>query len=281
MLSTKEKAIHFRNFHQGRHILILPNAWDVVSARIFEELGVQAIATTSGGISASLGYPDGQKISLVQMLEVIERISRAVSIPVSADMEAGYGDTIEEIEIMARGLISSGAVGLNIEDATRRPEKPLSAIGEMTDKIKAIRKVSRLVDVPLFINARTDAYQTKDEEETLRIRNVIERGKAYLEAGADCIFPFGLASSEAISKVTQELNGHININVRSNSLTIGELERLGVERVSFGTGTIRSTLGTLRKIVTELKETGTYETIRSLAIAQDELNRLFSPKESN
>jgi 2-methylisocitrate lyase-like PEP mutase family enzyme len=278
--SIKEKAIQFRNLHRSGHILILPNAWDVVSARIFEELGIQAIATSSGGISSSLGYPDGQNISMVEMLRVVERISRSVALPVSADMEAGYGNKWEEMEVMARGVISAGAVGLNIEDATRRIQRPLSEIGEMTNKIRAIRKVSKLTDIPLFINARTDAYRLDGDEEQ-KIKSTIERGKAYLDAGADCVFPFGLKSTEGISKVVRELDGHVNIIAGPGSLPIPQLEKLGVERVSFGTGTIRSTIGTLQKIVEELKESGTYDSIKSLAITHEELNQLASPRRSS
>src|SRR5258708_17574325 len=113
-----EKAERLRKLHHGPHILVLPNAWDVVSARLMEEAGYPAISTTSAGVAASLGYPDAQRISRGEMLEVVARIARAVLVPVTADMEAGYGTTVEEMIETAQAVVAAGAVGMNLQDRT-------------------------------------------------------------------------------------------------------------------------------------------------------------------
>src|SRR5438270_2858498 len=160
MASTtqKDKAVQFRSLHSGSPILVLPNAWDAASARIFEQAGFPAIATTSSGIAASLGYADGQRISRDMMVEATERIVKAVSCPVSADIEAGYGDTIEEVLQTVRAIINAGAVGINIEDSTKEQEKALVDVSYQVELIKAIQELALSMDMPLVVNARTDVY---------------------------------------------------------------------------------------------------------------------------
>jgi 2-methylisocitrate lyase-like PEP mutase family enzyme len=151
-----QKAAELKRLHRGEKILVLPNAWDVISARIVEDLGYPAIATTSAGVAAALGYPDGQRVSRREMLEVIARIAHAVEVPVTADMEAGYGTTPAEMADVARELILSGAVGLNLEDVTGDDESTQVALNLQVEKIRAIQEASASAGVPLVINARTD-----------------------------------------------------------------------------------------------------------------------------
>src|ERR1700687_4334267 len=136
-----EKAERFRELHRGPHLLVLPNAWDVASARILEELGYPAIATSSAGIAFSLGYPDGQRISRDQMLEVVERIAHAVRVPVTADMEAGYGTTAKDMAETARAVIATGAIGMNLEDVTAEQESSQVEVSLQQEKIRTIREV--------------------------------------------------------------------------------------------------------------------------------------------
>src|SRR3979490_2974966 len=153
-----EKAERFRKLHGGPNILALPNAWDVASARILEEARYPAIATSSAGIAFSLGYADGQRISRDQMLEVVERIAQAVRVPVTADMEAGYGTSVKDMIETTKAVIASGAIGMNLEDVTGDDESSQVDTALQVKKIRAIRKTASWLGFPLVLNARTDIY---------------------------------------------------------------------------------------------------------------------------
>ena len=152
------KANRFRELHRGPKTLVLPNIWDVAGARVLEEAGVAAIATTSAGIAFALGYPDGERISREEMFSVVARIAAKVRLPVTADAEAGYGDRPEDAALTARAVIEAGAVGLNLEDGTDDPEQPLTGLSLQLQKIAAVRETARTMGVPLVLNARTDVY---------------------------------------------------------------------------------------------------------------------------
>src|SRR5450432_1179092 len=153
-----EKADRLRQLHTDPKILILPNAWDVASARILEELGYPAIATTSAGVAFSLGFKDGQHISRKEMLEVVSRIAAAVRVPVTADMEAGHGVSAADMAETAKAVVEAGAVGMNLEDVLGSTEDSLVDLNLQCEKIGAIREASRAAGVPLVLNARTDIY---------------------------------------------------------------------------------------------------------------------------
>lgn len=276
MKSQKEKATEFRKMHLSGDVLLLANAWDVPSARIFEEAGFPAIGTTSAGIALSLGYPDGQKISREEMLQVIARIVRSVSVPVTADMEAGYGESAGEIADTATRVISSGAVGLNFEDSTKRPDNPLYDVAIQVRKIATIRKVADQLEVPLVINARTDVLIAGKGDATSRLKEAIARGKAYRKAGADCIFPVGAIDSSTISEIVAQVGGPVNILATNNVPPIAELKRLGVRRVSIGSGGQRATMGLTKRITQELREKGTYGSLLNGAPTLAEANRLVA-----
>src|SRR5208337_4809820 len=155
MESQTNQAIQFRQLHRGPAVLILPNAWDVASARIFEEAGFPAIATTSAGIAFSLGYPDGQRIPRAEMVARIARIARAVHVPVTADIESGYGPTPEDAAMTTRELIHAGAIGMNLEDASGHQDQPLIDLQLAVEKIKAARQAAMQMRAQIWINART------------------------------------------------------------------------------------------------------------------------------
>src|SRR5713226_5970359 len=158
LAKQKAKADALRAMHRGPRVLLLPNVWDVASARVFEEAGFVATATTSAGIAFALGYPDGQRISLEEMLEVVARIAAAVKVPVSADVEAAYGDRPEDAARTARGVIEAGAVGMNLEDGTGAPQHPLTDLTLHLEKIAAVLETAAALGVPIVLNARTDVY---------------------------------------------------------------------------------------------------------------------------
>jgi 2-methylisocitrate lyase-like PEP mutase family enzyme len=266
------KANLFRNLHRGPKILVLPNAWDVASARIIENAGIAAIATTSAGVAFTLGYPDGQKISRGEMLSVVARIAAKVKIPVTADVEAGYGNRPEDAALTARALIEAGAVGLNLEDRT--DDRRLVDLSLQLEKIAAVRETSRMMGVPLVLNARTDVYLLELGKAESRFAETLNRLIAFREAGADCLFAPGIRDLEVISRLVRELQNPLNILCGPGSPSIPELQRIGVARVSLGSSTMRATLGLVQRMAQELQTTGTYGSLEG-APSHTEVNRML------
>ena len=268
------KADAFRAMHRGPKILVLPNAWDVASSRIFEEAGVAAIATSSAGIAFSLGYPDGQKISRDEMLAAVARITAKVKIPVTADVEAGYGDRPEDAAVTASGVIDAGAVGLNLEDVTGDAKHPLVELPLQLEKITAVREAAKRAGVSLVLNARTDVYLLGVGEPGSRYAEAIRRLAAFRDAGADCLFVPGLRDAETIGQLVRELQFPVNILGGPGSPWIPDLQKLGVARVSLGSSPMRAALGLARGIAEELQTSGTYRT-REGAPSHAEVNRML------
>ena len=269
-MEQKAKAAAFLAMHRGPEILLLPNAWDVASARVFEAAGFKAIATTSAGIAFSLGYPDGQKIPRGEMLGQVARIARAVKVPVTADMESGYGERPEDAAQTAREVAAAGAVGMNLEDAAHDGERPLVELSLQLEKIRAVREAAQ----PLVLNARTDIYLLRVGAAERRYDETVKRLAAFRDAGADCLFVPGLRDAETIGRLARDLNFPLNILAGPGSPAVPELETLGVARVSIGSGAMRATLGLVGRIAAELKDTGSYRAMED-AIAYADLNRLL------
>lgn len=272
--SQKAKAHAFRALHRGGKILILPNAWDVASARVFEEAGYGALATTSAGIAFSLGYPDGQKIPREEMLARVGRIARAVKVPVSADLESGYGPRPEDAAATARGAIEVGAVGMNLEDGTGDPAHPLVELPLQLEKIRAVREAALETGVLLVLNARTDVYLRQVGAAESRYDAMLQRVVAFRDAGADCVFVPGLRDAETIGRLVRDVQCPVNILVGPGWPTIAELEKLGVARVTVGSGAMRAGLGLARRIAEELRGPGTYSGLEG-AIAGVDVNRML------
>jgi 2-methylisocitrate lyase-like PEP mutase family enzyme len=271
-----EKAERLRALHQGPKILVLPNAWDVASARVIEEMGYPAIATSSAAIAATLGYPDGQRISRNEMLEVVGRIARAVRVPVTADAESGYGTTPQDAAQFAKDLLATGAVGLNFEDITGDTESSHVELGAQIARIEALRDTAKSLGVPLVINARTDIFLMPIGPAETRLERTIDRLRAYRGAGADCVFVPGVADRDIIAKLVQAIDAPLNILTSPTCPPIPELERLGVRRVSLGSSLMRATLGLVRRIGKELQASGTYATLSEGAVSFPELQRLLN-----
>lgn len=274
-LSQAEKAQKFLSLHRGPRILVLPNAWDVSSARIFEDAGFPAIATTSSGIANSLGFPDGQHISREQMLEVVERIANAVSIPVTADMEGGYGTTIDAMAETARGVIAAGAVGLNLEDSPEESSGKLFDIPLQKEKIAAIVEVGKKMGVPLVVNARTDVYLEKIGAPSERFAHAVERLNAFREAGAASLFAPVVEDAETIAALARAVRGPLNVLARAGTPPVRELEKLGVARVTVGGGPMRATMGLVSRIAGELRDQGTYNLMLENLMPSDRANSLM------
>jgi 2-methylisocitrate lyase-like PEP mutase family enzyme len=270
------KAETLRKLHGGPRTLVLPNAWDVASACVLEELGYPAIATTSAGVAFALGYPDGQRISRDEMLDVVARIARAVRVPVTADMESGYGITPADMAETAGAIVKAGAVGLNFEDVTGDAESSQVETSLQVEKIRAIREASAGMGVSLVINARTDVYLMPIGPEATRFDRTVERLRAYRAAGADCVFVPGLVDRGLIEKLVKAIDAPLNILVTPGCPSIPELQKLGVARASIGSGVMRATLGIVRRIGKELLETGTYSAVFEGSIPYAQINQMMS-----
>jgi len=269
------KATTLRAMHRGPKLLLLPNAWDVASARIFEESGFGAIATTSAGVAFSLGYPDGQKISKEEMLARVARIARAVKVPVTADVESGYGGRPEDAAQTAREVIAAGAVGMNLEDATHNDETPLVELPLQLEKIHAVKEAAMKARVLLVLNARTDVYLLEVGSPATRYDEALKRLIAFRDAGAECVFIPGVRDPETIARFVRDLQCPINILAGPGSPSIPELERVGVARVSLGSGPMRATLGFLQRMAKELRSRGTYSSLEG-APPHNTVNQMLS-----
>src|ERR1700722_3812073 len=276
MSSQKQKAEDFRRMHQAPPILVLPNAWDVASARIFESVGARAIATSSAGVAFALGYPDGQRVSRRLMIESIARIVANVDLPVTADVEAGYGPGVADATDTAQAVIDCGAVGLNFEDATNDPAHPLFPVDTQRKRLEAVRNAAERAGILLVINARTDVYLGEVGEASTRFAEAVRRVNAYRQSGADCLFIPGVTDADTIQRLAGEVTGPVNILVGPGAPPIPELESMGVRRVSVGSQIMRATLATAREAARELLEKGTYRGFLDRTIPYDELNSLMA-----
>jgi 2-methylisocitrate lyase-like PEP mutase family enzyme len=274
MPDLSQKANALRALHHTGKALLLPNIWDVASARMIEEAGFPALATTSAGIAFSLGYPDGQKIPRHEMLARVARIARAVKVPLTADVEAGYGERPEDAAQTAREVIEAGAVGMNFEDGTDDPQHPLIDLPLQLERIRAIREAALKSRILLVLNARTDVYLAQVGPLEARYDHAVRRLQAYRDAGADCVFAPGLGDSETIARLAKDVQCPLNILAGPGSPSVTELEKLGVARVSLGSTPMRATLGLLSRMAEELKASGTYGALEG-APAHGDVNKML------
>jgi 2-methylisocitrate lyase-like PEP mutase family enzyme len=258
----KEKAEMFLRFHHDTEILVLLNSWDIGSSKLIEACGYKAIATTSMGIAASLGYPDCQAIQLSEMIAAITGIVKGVQVPVTVDIEAGYGNNVDEIIDSVEKIIATGIVGINIEDSIELNPVLIDEM-EFSERISAIRALSDSLGFHLVINARTDSFYTSSGSPREKLSESIKRGNRYREAGADCIFVQPVWERETISTLVKEINAPINIlanpGIRAGlPPSVRELKDLGVARLSLGSSLMKATLALIKKVADELSEKGTY-----------------------
>jgi 2-methylisocitrate lyase-like PEP mutase family enzyme len=269
-----DHAERLRALHRTPPILVLPNVWDAASARLVEAEGFPAIATTSAGVAAALGYPDGGVVPAKEMIEAVARIVRAVKVPVTADIEHAYAATPDAVADVVLRVIAAGAVGINLEDCVPGATE-LEPLALQVDKITAIIKAATKAGVRVVINARTDGFLRGFGAPETRLGASIERGKAFLEAGADCVFVPGVRDAPTIAALVKGIGGPVNVLAVDGSPSIRDLEALGVARVSLGSGPMRAALAVLRDIARELKTTGTYASATKHAMTFAEVNELM------
>jgi 2-methylisocitrate lyase-like PEP mutase family enzyme len=270
-MNQRERAELFRSYHLAPPVLVLPNVWDVASAVVVAETpGARALATTSAGVAWSRGYPDGEVIPRDEMLEEVRRIVAAVELPVSADLEGGYGDPGET----ARLAIEVGAIGLNLEDGIRH--EVLRSVEEQVESIRTVVAAGEQAGVPLVVNARTDVFLVGAGSAQEQLETAIERLNAYLEAGAVCGFAVGAREPEVIERLTREVRGPVSISAGPGWPTVAELESLGVARISVATGSARAAYSVVSAIAQELFTAGTYDHLVPAADPAPNLNELLA-----
>jgi len=275
-MTQLDRTALFRRLHErgGGRVLVLPNAWDAMSARVIEQAGAPAIATTSAGLSWALGRPDGHGLTREEMLEAVRRVVRAVRVPVTADVEAGYGEgSPEDVAATARGVIAAGAVGINLEDGPGRGGEPLLESAEQAARIAAARAAAKGAD--LFINARTDVYLREVGPEEGRVEQTVRRARAYADAGADGLFVPGVVDAATIERLAAAVGLPLNVMALPGAPAIAALARLGVARVSVGPAIALGAMGYVRRAAAELLGAGTYEALRD-GMAFAEADGLFS-----
>ncbi|WP_085906493.1 isocitrate lyase/PEP mutase family protein [Kiloniella majae] len=248
MSSLQEKASTFRNLHKKGDPLVLYNIWDPGTAKIAAGAGAPAIATGSWSVAEAFGFPDGEKLPRDLAMENINRICNSVDVPVSLDLEAGYGTTPEQVAQSVALAGQNGAVGVNFEDQIIDGEG-LYSVEDQVARVSAARKASNALDVPLFINARTDIFlkaSVSDDKRKL-LEEVIVRGQAYADAGADGFFVPGLIDANLIKELCEKCPLPVNIMMMSGCPSIRELTALGVARISHGPGPFRAAMAMIEK----------------------------------
>ena len=267
-MTQAEKALRLRQLHHGPPILRVCNVWDGASARIVERAGFPAVATGSAGVAFALGYPDTEALPLEEMLAQVRRIARVVSVPVSADLMAGY----EDIEKTTAGLVAAGGVGMNLEDYQG---DRLVDIPAQVEKIRAVRRTGSRLGVPVVINARCDIYLNQIGEAATRFQRTVERMSAYRDAGADCLFVPGVRDEPTIQQLVDALQFPLNILAGPAAPPVERLQQLGVSRVSLGSGPMRATMGLIRAIAEQFRDSGTYTRMLDGAISYADANNLL------
>lgn len=253
-----EQAERFRAMHDRKRVLLLPNAWDAGSARMLADLGFDAIATTSGGVAWSLGHADGEQAPFAEVLAAIQRIVRSARLPVTADFEAGHGDTPERVAESVRAVIDAGVVGINLEDGIRH--EVLRDVDDAARRISAARRAAQESGVPIVINARIDVWMVGfGGDDAERLAEATRRASAYLTAGADCLYPIGLADPTTIAAFCKAVDAPVNIAARVGLPDLAELGRLGVARVSTATRLATIAFSAAREAAVILRDGGRFD----------------------
>jgi 2-methylisocitrate lyase-like PEP mutase family enzyme len=255
----KSKAQLLRSLHVGAP-LVLPNAWDAASAVLIADAGAQVIATTSGGAAWSLGRPDGQALSRDQMVEVVSRVVAAVDVPVTADVEGGYGPGADDVAATVEAVVAAGAVGVNIEDS--KPDGSLFEVEQQAARIRAAREAAERSGLPeLVVNVRTDVFLFGIGEPGGRLADVVARSAAYAEAGADSLFVPGLVDLDVLKELVEASSLPVNVMAGPGAPTVAEFAAVGVARISVGTAIAQAAYTLASRAATELTQKGTYSAL--------------------
>jgi 2-methylisocitrate lyase-like PEP mutase family enzyme len=276
LTATNAKSRRLRELISAPEILVMPGAYDVLSALLFQQLGFQAIQCTSGGIAAALGYPDGEVMSRDLFVQVTASFAAAVSVPVNADGEKGYGDE-EGVKDTVRSLVAAGVAGMNLEDSVAKGGSGLVPLEQQLRKIVSVIQTKNELGSEFFLNARVDSFHVMLNDPKKALDEAIRRGNAYAEAGGDCIFYLNLHSAETIGTVAKEVKAPVSILAGPQSPSVSELQDLGVARVSYGSGFMKAAITGTKKLAQEILEKGSCSLLKD-GVQTPELNALVSKK---
>ena len=270
--TQQDKALLFHSLHTSAAPLALANIWDAAGARLVQQAGAPAVATTSAGVAWGLGAADGGGLGREDALALIARVVAAVEVPVTADIESGFGETPADVAETISGVLAAGAVGVNLEDGLRAGE--LRPVAEQVERLAAARAAADAAGISLFINARVDTYLWNVGEPETRLQDTLTRAAAYLAAGASGIFVPGVDDPLVIAALAEVVTGPLNITGRPGLPSVAELGKLGVARVSLGAAVAEAAYAVVRRVARELAEEGGYSALTD-AIPYPELNGLM------
>ncbi|TKK71000.1 isocitrate lyase/phosphoenolpyruvate mutase family protein [Ilyomonas limi] len=275
--TQQAKANTFKSLHHNGQMLVLPNIWDPLGASLLQSLGYVAVATASASIAFTNGYDDGEHIPFTDLLRILKRIVNSVTIPVTADIESGYADNNASLETNIKQLIDTGIVGINIED-TNKQNGQLLSIEAQCEKIQLIRKIASEMEVPLFINARTDVYLKAKAEDTAaeKWNETLKRGKAYIAAGGDCFFPVFMKEKHDIATLVAQLKAPVNIIAVPGVQDLKILKDVGVARVSIGPSFLRTAILAMKELALTLKDYEGLDMVTNNPITTNHLKALVN-----
>ncbi|HEY1372897.1 MAG TPA: isocitrate lyase/phosphoenolpyruvate mutase family protein [Candidatus Binatia bacterium] len=259
--AANAKSRRLRELVRAPELLVMPGAYDVLSARLFEQMGFPAIQGTSGGIAASVGYADGEVLSREGFLAITGDIAAAVSLPVNADAERGYGGVAATV----RGLVARGVAGMNLEDGAGGKGgvgRGLVDLGAQLESIAAVMETKRALGSEFFLNARVDSFMVMKDDPKKALDEAIRRGNAYAEAGGDCIFFLQIHARETIARLVKEIKAPVSILAGPESPNVAELQEIGVARVSYGSAFLKAAIGATKKLAQEIRERGTVTALK-------------------
>ncbi|MBS1647767.1 MAG: isocitrate lyase/phosphoenolpyruvate mutase family protein [Bacteroidetes bacterium] len=273
----KEKAEKLHQLHTEKELLILPNVWNVLGAKLLVDTGYQAVATASAAIAYSNGYQDGEKIPFSSLLSIIKNMVDAVNVPLTADIESGYADTDEHLCQNMKALIEAGVCGINIEDTCKKTQT-LYDIKTQCRRIQLIAKTAKEMQVPLFINARADVllYQDVFTSKEVQTAELIQRALAYQEAGAHCFFPIALKQKQEIETITRQLKMPVNILALPGIPDIKTLKEIGVARLSLGPGYLKIAIQAMKTLAEKLRQQEGLDSVLGNNITSDYLKTLIN-----
>ena len=278
LAAANDKSRKLRELVLAPEILVMPGAYDVLSALLFEQMGFKAIQGTSGGIAAAVGYLDGEAMSRDQFIELSGNFAAAVSVPFNADGERGYGDE-NGVRDTVRALVARGVAGMNLEDGAAKGKGGLVELSEPLRKIKAVMETKRELGSEFFLNARVDSFHAMPDDPKRALDEAIERGNAYAEAGGDCIFYLFLHSAGIIGRIAKEVKGAVSILAGPQSPSVQVLQDLGVARVSYGSGFTKAAITATKRLAQEILEKGTCSMLKD-GMQTPELTALVARKKS-
>jgi 2-methylisocitrate lyase-like PEP mutase family enzyme len=259
--AANQKSRRLRELVRAPEILVMPGAYDVLSALLFEQMGFEAIQGTSGGIAMALGYPDGEVMSRELFVEASGSFAAAVSVPFNADGERGYGDE-DGVRDTVRALVARGVAGMNLEDGAAKGKGGLVEMSQQLRKIKAVMETKRALGSEFFLNARIDSFHVMPDDPKRALHEAIHRGNAYAEAGGDCIFYLSLHAAQTIGTVAKEVQAPISILAGPQSPGVKELQDLGVARVSYGSGFLKAAITGTKRLAQEILAHGSCDMLK-------------------